>query len=62
MIYNENNRWILKDETGLRFFNTQEEAAKAAGLVVEKDYAEEDDIEEETYSDETSSYLDRFKK
>lgn len=50
-------RWMFRDENGkLHKFNTQEEAAKAKGLVLEKDYAEEEDCFEEENSDEESNY------
>lgn len=49
MIYQKRDKWCFRDESGkLHKFNTQEEAAKAKGLVVEKDYAEkEEDNHEE---------------
>ena len=53
-------RWMFRDENGmLHKFNTQEEAAKAKGLVLEKDYAEEEeDCFEEENSNEAPSYND----
>jgi hypothetical protein len=35
MIYQTKNNWVLKTEKGLRFFKTEQEAAKAAGLDTE---------------------------
>ena len=58
MIYMKRGRWMFRDESGkLHKFNTQEEAAKATGLVMEKDYAEEEeDYLEEENSNETPNY------
>ena len=58
MIYMKRGKWCFRDENGkLNKFNTQEEAAKAKGLDLEKDYAEkeEDDFEEEN-SNEAPNY------
>lgn len=50
---------MFRDEEGkLHKFNTQEEAAKAKGLVLEKDYADEEEIHEEENGDETPSHYD----
>ena len=55
-------RWMFRDEEGkLHKFNTQEEAAKAKGLVLEKDYAEEEEIYEEDDDSQTPSHYDWLK-
>ena len=58
MIYYKRDKWIYKDQEGkVLKFATQEEAAKAAGLVMEKDYAEEEeDCLEEENSNEAPNY------
>jgi hypothetical protein len=59
MIYMKRGRWMFRDENGkLHKFNSQEEAAKAKGLGLEKDYAEEEekDCFEETNGDKAPSH------
>lgn len=58
MIFLKHDKWCFRDENGiLHKFKTQEEAAKAKGLVLEKDYAEEEeDCFEEENSNEAPPY------
>jgi len=60
MIFKDKDRWVLKEGKTLRFFKTEEEAAKAAGLGEQWEFdhgiEKAEDVQETNDNEEKAHY------